>query len=277
MALEPELQVIQPSRGWVPLNLREVWYHRELLYFLVWRDVKVRYKQTVLGALWAVIQPFFTMIVFSLFFGKLAGIKAPYGLPYPLFTFAALVPWNYFSQSFTSAADSLVGSGHLIKKVYFPRLIIPLSGIIAGLVDFSIAFGMLLVLMVWFGVCPGANIIFLPLFLMLAIVTALAVSLWLSALNVVYRDVRFTLGFIAQFWMLATPVAYPSSLLSEPWRTVYGLNPMAGVVEGFRWSLLDMPEPPGPMIGVSVLATLLLLTGGLYFFRRMERKFSDLT
>ena len=275
--VESDVMVIQPSKGWVALNLREVWAYRELLYFLIWRDIKVRYKQTVLGALWAIIQPFMTMVVFSIFFGKLAGIKAPNGLPYPLFAFAALVPWSYFAQSLSQSADSLVGNAHLIKKVYFPRLIVPLAGVCSGLVDFFIAFAVLLGIMAYYQVCPGWNVLWLPLFLLLELVTALAVGLWLSALNVLYRDVRFTMSFLIQFWMFATPIAYPSTLLEEPWRTVYGLNPMAGVVEGFRWALLGTPTAPGPMLAVSAGATLVLLVSGLFFFRRMEKTFSDLS
>lgn len=269
-------RVIGPSRSWVSLNLGEVWEYRELLYFLVWRDVKVRYKQTVLGAAWAILQPVFTMLVFSLFFGRLAGLGARIqgAIPYPVYTFAALVPWGFFAQGLTQSADSLVASANLIKKVYFPRLVVPLAGVLTGIVDFALAFVVLIVLMAHYRIVPSLAIVLLPAFLLLAMVTALGVGLWFSALNVMYRDVRYTLSFIVQFWLFATPVAYPSSLLNEPWRTVYGLNPMAGVVEGFRWALLATP-PPGAIIWVSAAASLAILIGGAFFFRRMERSFAD--
>lgn len=269
-------RVIQPSRSWVALNLAELWEYRELLFFLVWRDVKVRYKQTVLGAAWAILQPFFTMVVFSLFFGRLAGLGAQIegGIPYPVYTFAALVPWTFFAQGLNQAADSLVGSANLIKKVYFPRLVVPLAGVITGGVDLALAFVVLLGMMAFYGIVPSAAVVLLPVFLLLALVTALGVGLWLSAANVMFRDVRYTLSFLVQLWLFATPVAYPSSLLPEPWRTVYGLNPMAGVVEGFRWALLAAP-PPGALIWVSAAAAAAILVSGAYYFRRMERMFAD--
>ncbi|MBP7797008.1 MAG: ABC transporter permease [Thermoanaerobaculaceae bacterium] len=269
-------RVIQPSRSWVALNLAELWEYRELLFFLVWRDVKVRYKQTVLGAAWAILQPFFTMVVFSLFFGRLAGLGAQIegGIPYPVYTFAALVPWTFFAQGLNQAADSLVGSANLIKKVYFPRLVVPLAGVITGGVDLALAFVVLLGMMAFYGIVPSAAVVLLPVFLLLALVTALGVGLWLSAANVMFRDVRYTLSFLVQLWLFATPVAYPSSLLPEPWRTVYGLNPMAGVVEGFRWALLAAP-PPGAIIWVSAAAAAAILVSGAYYFRRMERMFAD--
>jgi lipopolysaccharide transport system permease protein len=269
----PSVIVIRPSRGWVSLRLNELWEYRELLYFLVWRDIKVRYKQTVLGAAWAIIQPFSTMVVFSLFFGRLAGVPSD-GLPYPIFSYAALLPWNYFAHSLSEASNSLVGSANLIRKVYFPRLVIPLSSVLSGLVDFGIAFSVLLGMMVHFSVRPTWGILLLPLLLLLALVTALGVGLWLSALNVKYRDVRYAIPFLTQFWMFATPVAYPSSLLSEPWRTLYGLNPMAGVVEGFRWALLGT-QPPSAMITVSALVAVLLLVSGAFYFRQVEKTFAD--
>jgi lipopolysaccharide transport system permease protein len=269
----PSVIVIRPSRGWVSLRLNELWEYRELLYFLVWRDIKVRYKQTVLGAAWAIIQPFSTMVVFSLFFGRLAGVPSD-GLPYPIFSYAALLPWNYFAHSLSEASNSLVGSANLIRKVYFPRLVIPLSSVLSGLVDFGIAFSVLLGMMVHFSVRPMWGILLLPLLLLLALVTALGVGLWLSALNVKYRDVRYAIPFLTQFWMFATPVAYPSSLLSEPWRTLYGLNPMAGVVEGFRWALLGT-QPPSAMITVSALVAVLLLVSGAFYFRQVEKTFAD--
>jgi lipopolysaccharide transport system permease protein len=266
---------IAPSRGWVSLKLGEIWEYRELLYFLVWRDIKVRYKQTALGATWAVIQPFFTMVVFSVFFGHLGKIPSD-GLPYPIFAFAALVPWTYFANGLNQSSNSLVGSSGLITKVYFPRLIIPLGSVFSGIIDFAIAFVMLLGMMLFYGLMPTLNVLWLPLFVLLALVVALGVGLWLSALNVEYRDVRYVVPFITQFWMLATPIAYPSSMLPEPWRTVYGLNPMAGVVEGFRWALLGTGNPPGPIIAVSAAVAILILITGAFYFRRMERTFADI-
>lgn len=265
---------IAPSRGWVSLGLGELWEYRELLFFLVWRDIKVRYKQTALGAAWAVIQPFFTMVLFSLFFGRLAGMKSD-GVPYPIFSYAALVPWAFFAHGLSESANSLVGSGHLIKKIYFPRLAIPIATVLAGIIDFAIAFAVLLGMMLYYGIRPTTNALWLPLFLLLALVSSLGVGLWLSALNVQFRDVRYMVPFITQFWLFATPIAYPSSLLSEPWRTLYGLNPMVGVVEGFRWALLGTSTAPGPIIIVSALAALAILIGGAFYFRRMERTFAD--
>lgn len=273
-AAEPPVLVIEPSRGWVGLKLKELWEYRELVYFLVWRDVKVRYKQTVLGAAWAVIQPLFSMLVFTVVFGKLAKMPSD-GIPYPLFSYAALLPWNYFAQGLSGSSDSLVGSANLIRKVYFPRLAIPVAAVCGGVVDFLIAFAVLLLMMGYFGVSPTANVVWLPGFLLLAVVTALGVGLWLSALNVQYRDVKYTVPFLVQFWMYATPIVYPSSLLPEPWKTLYGVNPMAGVVEGFRWALLGVKTPPGAMLWVSVAAAVLLLVSGAYFFRRMEKTFAD--
>ncbi len=265
--------LIRPSRGWVALNLRDLWLYRELLYFLTWRDIKVRYKQTVLGAAWAVLQPFFTMVVFSIFFGRLAQVPSD-GIPYPIFAYCALVPWSYFAGGLERAGNSLVGSANLITKVYFPRLAIPISAVLAGLLDFAIAFVVLLGMMLYYGIVPTAAILTLPLFLLLAIATALAVGLWLSALNVQYRDVRYTIPFLTQFWLFATPIAYSSSLVPEQWRALYGLNPMAGVVEGFRWALLGK-SPPGPLLAVSVTVVVVLLIGGLYYFRRTEKTFAD--
>ncbi len=265
---------IEPSQGWVSLRLVELFAYRELLYFLVWRDVKVRYKQTVLGASWAIIQPFLTMVVFSVFFGKLAEVPSD-GVPYPIFSFAALVPWTFFSTGLTNASNSLVGSANLIKKVYFPRLTIPVATVLSGVVDFAIAFGVLLVLMAFYGIAPTINSLWLLPLLVLSLTTALGAGLWLSALNVQYRDVKYVVPFLTQFWLLATPVAYPSSLLEQPWRTLYGANPMVGVVEGFRWALLGTNTAPGLMIIASSGAALLLLVSGALFFRRMERTFAD--
>lgn len=266
---------IKPSKGWVSLKLRDVWQYRELLYFLVWRDVKVRYKQTALGATWAIIQPLMTMVVFSIFFGKLGKMKSD-GLPYPIFSFVALVPWTFFANGLIQASNSLVGSSNLIKKVYFPRLAVPIATVLSGIVDFAVAFVVLLAMMLFYNIFPTINVLWLPCFIILALVTSLGVSLWLSALNVKFRDVRYAVPFIVQFWLFATPIAYPSSLLHEPWRTLFGLNPMAGVVEGFRWALLGTSARPGPLIAVSVLTSLLLLIGGAYYFRRMERGFADI-
>jgi lipopolysaccharide transport system permease protein len=265
---------IEPSTGWVSLKLHELWEYRELLYFLIWRDVKVRYRQTVLGITWAVIQPFFTMVVFSLFFGKLARMPSD-GIPYPLFSFAALVPWTFFANGLSKGSNSLVVSANLIRKVYFPRLAVPIASVLGGVVDFVLAFTVLLGMLLWYDRVPTVNVLWLPLFLLLAVVTSLGVALWLSALNVRFRDVHYIVPFLTQTWLFLTPIAYPSSLLPEPWRTLYGINPMAGVVEGFRWALLGTATAPGPIIAVSVLAALgLLVSGGLYF-RRMEKTFAD--
>jgi lipopolysaccharide transport system permease protein len=267
--------VIRPSRGWVSFKLREVWEYRELLYFLVWRDVKIRYKQTFFGVAWAVIQPLLAMVVFTVFFGELARLPSE-GVPYPLFAFCALLPWQLFANSMNSSASSIVASQSLIKRVYFPRLIVPTASVLEGLPDFCIAFLVLLGMMAYYGVAPTANIVFLPLLLLLALLTALAVGLWLSAINVQYRDVRYTLPFLTQIWLFATPIAYSSSLVPEEWRALYGLNPMAGVVDGFRWALLGRESAPGPMIFVSAAVVLLVLVGGLAYFRRMERSFADI-
>jgi lipopolysaccharide transport system permease protein len=266
--------VIRPSTGFLRLNLGEVWRYRELLYFLVWRDVKVRYKQTALGAAWAVIQPVMTMVVFSIFFGRLAKVPSD-GIPYPIFAFTALLPWQLFAFALTDSSNSLVSNQNLITKVYFPRLVVPMASVLAGLVDFAIAFLVLLGLMWYYGIAPTAAIAVLPLLVMLAIVTALAVGLWLSTLNVKFRDVRYTIPFLTQLWMFATPVAYPSSLVPERWRALYGLNPMAGVVEGFRWALLGKSGNPGALLWVSIAAVALMLVGGLFYFRRTEATFAD--
>jgi lipopolysaccharide transport system permease protein len=264
----------QASKGWAWPKLRELWEFRELLFFFAWRDIKVRYRQTVMGVLWAIIQPIFTMVIFSLFFGRLAKIPAD-GLPYPIFSFAALVPWTFFVNALSQASNSLVVSSDMIKKIYFPRLALPIATVLAGVVDFLLAFLVLLGLMAYYGLAPTVNIIWLPLFLLLAVVTSLGVSLWLSAMNVQFRDVRYTLPFLSQAWLFVTPIAYPSSLLSEPWRTLYGLNPMAGVVEGFRWALLGTDTAPGPMTLVSAAVALTLLVSGAFYFRRMEQGFAD--
>ena len=265
---------IRPHKGWVSLGLKDLWYYRELLFFLTWRDIKVRYKQTVLGAAWAILQPFLLMVVFSVVFGRLANIPSD-GLPYPLFAFCALLPWQLFSHGVTQSGSSVVASQNLVTKVYFPRLIIPLAAVLPALVDFFIAFVILIGMMAYYGVVPTIAVVMLPLFLLLALVTAVGTGLWLSALNVEYRDVRYTLTFLVQFWLFATPVAYPSSLLDEPWRTVYGINPMVGVVEGFRWALLGTADPPGAAILISAVVSLSVLVSGMFYFRRMERTFAD--
>jgi lipopolysaccharide transport system permease protein len=265
---------IRPSRGWSSLNLRDLWEYRELLYFLTWRDIKVRYKQTVLGASWAILQPFFTMVVFSLFFGRLAGVPSD-NIPYPIFSYAALVPWQFFANGLTNSSNSLVASANLITKVYFPRLVVPISAVLAGAVDFVLAFVVLLAMMLFYGIAPTTQVVWLPLLLLLALVTSLGVGLWLTAMNVQFRDVRYAVPFIVNAWMFATPIAYPSSLLDEPWRTVYGINPMAGVVEGFRWALLGTDPGPGPMVLVSAFVAVVLLVSGTFYFRRMERTFAD--
>jgi lipopolysaccharide transport system permease protein len=271
---EPHVTIFRPEKGWVSLELRTLWQYRELLYFLIWRDVKVRYKQTVLGGAWAIIQPFFSMVVFTIFFGRLAKIPSD-GIPYPIFSYAALVPWTFFANGLTQSANSLVSNSNLIQKVYFPRLAIPLATVLSGGVDFALAFVLLVAMMLYYGIVPTMNIVWLPLFLLLALVTALGVGLWLSAMNVEYRDIRYVVPFLTQLWLFASPVAYPSSLLSEPWRTIYGLNPMVGVVEGFRWALLGSNAAPGPMVLASSLAACVILLSGAFYFRRMEKTFAD--
>jgi lipopolysaccharide transport system permease protein len=258
----------------VSLDLRELWAYKELLYFLSWRDIKIRYKQTVLGAAWAIIQPLFTMVIFSVIFGKLGKIPSD-GVPYPVFAYAALVPWNLFSTGLAQSSESLVASASLLKKVYFPRLAIPISTVMAGVIDFCVAFSVLFLMMGYYSIAPSLKMIWLPALMLLTLTTALGAGLWLSALNVRYRDVRHTVPFLVQFWMFATPIAYPSSLLGDPWRALYGLNPMVGVVEGFRWTLLGTQTAPGPMIGISAAGAVLMLAGGAFYFRRMERTFAD--
>lgn len=271
---ETTITFIRPSQGWISLNLHDLWEYRELLYFLTWRDITVRYKQTILGAAWAIIQPFFTMVIFSLFFGKLAKIPSD-GIPYPIFSYAALVPWAFFAHGVSQSSNSLVGSANLIKKIYFPRLVMPISSVSSGIVDFILAFIVLLGMMLYFDILPTWNVLWLPLFFLLAFVTSLGVGLWLTAMNVQFRDIRYTVPFLIQVWLFATPIAYPSSLLDEPWRTLYGINPMVGVVEGFRWALLGTQTAPGPIILVSAFVAVGLLVSGAYYFRRMERTFAD--
>jgi len=280
VSLIPQEIVIEPSRGLLNLRLRELWEYRELLFFLVWRDIKVRYKQTLLGASWAILQPFLTMVVFTIFFGTLAGIGSD-GLPYPIFSFAALLPWTFFAQGLTQSSQSLVGSANLIRKVYFPRFIIPLSAILAGVVDFALAFLVLLGMMAYFGIWPGITILFLPILLALAFTAALGIGLWFSALNVEYRDIRYVLPFFVQIWLFVTPVIYPTSVVTErlarfhipTW--IYGLNPMVGVVEGFRWSLLGVESKPWPLIAASAGVSIFLVITGALYFARMEKTFAD--
>jgi lipopolysaccharide transport system permease protein len=267
-------RIIESSHGILDFQWRELWNYRELVYFLSWRDIKVRYKQTALGAMWAVIQPFFTMVVFSLFFGRLGQIPSD-GIPYPIFSYTALLPWTLFANSLNMASNSLVNNANLITKVYFPRIVIPLSTVISGLLDFSIAFIVLLGMMLFYGIWPTIAVIYLPLFLLLAAITSLGTALWFSALNIQYRDIRYAIPFLTQFWLFITPIAYPSSLLSDPWRTLYGLNPMAGVVEGFRWALLGT-NPPGLMLGISTIAALLVLFSGMVYFQKTEETFADI-
>jgi lipopolysaccharide transport system permease protein len=265
---------IQPTKGWTSLKLNEVWEHRELITIFVWRDLKVRYRQTVIGILWAVLQPLLTMVIFSVFFGRLAGVPSD-GIPYPIFSYAALVPWTFFANSISQSSNSLVSNADMIKKIYFPRLTMPIASIFAGFVDFVLAFIILLGMMLFYGYFPTINVLWLPFFLLLATMTAIGVGLWLGAMNVKYRDVRYMVPFIVQAWLFATPVAYPSSLLSEPWRTLYGLNPMVSVVEGFRWALLGTDTAPGSMVIVSFLVSCLVFISGVFYFRRMEKTFAD--
>jgi lipopolysaccharide transport system permease protein len=265
---------IEASRGWGSLKLREVWVHRNLLYFLAWRDVKVRYKQTFLGVAWAVLQPLVAMLIFSVVFGELARIPSD-GLPYPIFTFAALLPWNYFAASLGRVTGSVVAEAHLISKVYFPRLIVPLSGVVSNLVDFAFAFGVLLAMMFWFGIFPTWRVLTLPVFLLLVAATALGVGLWLSALNVRYRDIGHLIPFVIQCWLYASPVVYPVSMIPEKWRLLYSLNPLVGVIEGFRWALLGKQGPDFRVMAASAVVVVAMLVGGAVFFKRMERTFAD--
>jgi len=265
--------IIRPLRGWAAINLRELWTYRELLYFLTWRDIKIRYKQTILGFAWAILQPFMMMVVFSLFFGNLLNVPSE-GVPYPLFNYAAMLPWTLFAQGITRSSESLVANVNMVKKVYFPRLVMPLSGVLAPVVDFAIAFVILIGMMFYFGYPPTMRILWLPAFVILALMTALGVGLWLSAINVQYRDVRYVVPFLVQLWLFASPVVYSSSLLPARFQAIYGLNPMAGVIEGFRWALLGT-EPPGSLIAVSVIIVIVILTSGAFYFRRSEKTFAD--
>lgn len=264
---------IRPSRGWARLQLDELWEYRELLYFLAWRDIKVRYKQTALGATWAVIQPFLTMVAFSVFFGNLAKVPSD-GVPYPIFSYVALLPWTLFTYALTQSSNSLVGNANLLSKVYFPRLVVPLASVVGGVLDFGVSFVVLVGMMVFYRMPPSPAVVLLPVLLLLTMLAALGAGVWLSALNVEYRDVRYVIPFLTQFWLFITPVAYPSSLLAEPWRTLLGINPMAGVIEAFRWALLGTALP-GAMLLLSVGVSLLVLVTGAFYFRRMEKSFAD--
>jgi lipopolysaccharide transport system permease protein len=274
---------LRPSHGWSALNLMELWRYRELIYFLIWRDIKVRYKQTALGAAWAIIQPFFTMIVFTIFFGRLAKVPSD-NVPYPIFSYTALLPWGLFTKALSDAGRSMIANRAMITKVYFPRLSIPLASVLSGIVDFSIAFVVLIGMMIYYHYTPGNDFQFtltaatltLPLFVLLALGTALGVGLWLSALNVLYRDINYILPFLTQFWLFVTPIAYPASMIPEQWRLLYAINPMTGVVEGFRWALLGTTSAPGPMVLVSTAISVIVLISGLFYFRRMERTFADM-
>jgi lipopolysaccharide transport system permease protein len=268
------VQIIAPAAGILPIRLAELWAYRELLYFLVWREIKIRYKQTALGVAWAVLQPLLAMTVFSLFFGRLAGLPSD-GFPYPLFTFCALLPWQLFAFALTESSNSVVSNQRLITKVYFPRLILPLAGVSVGLADFACTFVLLVVMLAVYGLTPGWAILTLPLWTLLALATALGVGIWFSAINVRYRDVRYTLPFLTQIWLVATPVAYSSVIVPLHWRPLVALNPMVGVVDGFRWALLGTAFP-GPSVLVSASAVLLLLVSGLFYFRSVERTFADI-
>jgi lipopolysaccharide transport system permease protein len=265
---------IEPSKGWFSLKLGELWTYRELLYFLIWRDVKVRYKQTAIGAAWALLQPFLTMVIFGMVFRKFANVPSD-GLPYAVFAYTALLPWTLFSGAVNRASSSIVSQASVISKVYFPRLIVPLAATVSGVVDFAVAFSLLIAMMVWYGIIPGWEIFSLPLFLLLGLTTALAVGLWLSALNVKYRDVNHAVPFLVQIWLFASPIAYPTSLVPEQWRFLYSLNPLVGVIEGFRWALLGNESPDFGIIAISACTVVVILFTGLIYFKRVERTFAD--
>ena len=267
--------VIKPSVGWPSIDLKEIWAYRELLGILAWRDVSVRYKQSVVGIGWAIIQPVMTMIIFTIIFGKFAKLPSE-GIPYPVFTYCALLPWSYFARSLGDSSDSLVGSANLITKIHFPRIILPVSKVFAGLIDLSIAFIILVGMMVWYRIVPTAGILLLPVFIVIAMLASLGVGLWLTALNVLYRDVKFVVPFLIQFWMYASPVAYSTSIIPDQWKWVYGLNPMVGVVEGFRWALLGKTAPLISMFFIPVLIIFVVLISGIYFFKKMEKTFADI-
>ncbi len=274
LAHQPETIYIKPSIGITALNLRDLWIYRELIFFMIWRDIKVRYKQTLLGAAWAIIQPVLTMLVFNFIFGTVAKVPTE-GLPYPIFSYTALLPWGLFSAALNNASRSLTTNQNMITKIYFPRLVLPLASVLGGLVDFAIAFLILIVMMIYYKTAPTAAIWTLPLFLLLTVITALGVALWLSAINVQYRDVNYVLPFLTQFWLFLTPVAYSAKVISAKWQIVYSLNPMAGVVNGFRWALLGTNTGPNLNMAVSVCISLIFLVSGVFYFRSMERTFAD--
>lgn len=271
---KPAAQRITPPQGWVNLNLKELWSYRELLYFFVWRDLKVRYKQTAIGALWAILQPFLTMLVFSLFFGRLAHIPSN-GLPHSIFYYSGLLPWIYFAGALQHSTNTMVENQRVITKVYFPRVLLPMAAVTSGLVDLAIGFVVFLAMMLYYRIAPGPEILLMPVFVVLAVLTAFGVGLWLSALNAIYRDVRYVVPFLIQFWLFASPVAYPSELVPARWRAIYGLNPMAGVVEGFRWSLTGRGQPPNLLLAASMAMVLVLLVGGVTYFQKMESTIAD--
>ena len=272
---DEEIIFIKPTKGWGSLNLRELWLYRELVYFLTWRDLKVRYKQTALGAGWAILQPVLSMIVFSIFFGGLLSVPSE-GVPYPIFSYAALLPWGVFAKALTDTGRSLVSNRAMLTKIYFPRMVIPLASVFSSLADFLIAFVVMLGLMVYYQIAPTSNIWTLPFFLLLAVITALGVGLWLSAMNVLYRDIGYMIPYITQLWFYLTPIVYPDSEVPEQWQFFYALNPMVGVVEGFRWALLGTSDAPNPMIAVSATISILVFISGMFYFRRMERTFADM-
>jgi lipopolysaccharide transport system permease protein len=265
---------IEASRGWSSVGLQELWRYRELIYFFIWRDIKVRYKQTILGGAWAVVQPFLTMLIFSVVFGRFAKIPSD-SVPYPIFTYTALVPWQFFANGLSQSSTSLVSGSNLVTKVYFPRLALPLSKVLSGLLDFALAFLMLIGMMLYYHIAPTSHLIWLPFFFLLALTTSLGISAWFSAMHVQFRDVQYAVPFLIQIWMFASPIAYPSSLVPARLRTFYAINPMVGVVEGFRWALLGTKTAPGPMIFVSSLVSIALLVGGVFYFRRLEKTFAD--
>jgi lipopolysaccharide transport system permease protein len=270
-----DVTIIKPTSGWVALNLRDLWKYRELIYFLIWRDIKVRYKQAVLGIGWAIIQPILTMVIFSIIFGRFGKLPTDQSLPYPLFTFVALLPWGLFANALQRSGTSLVGSAHLITKIYFPRLIIPISAVVGGIVDFAISFVILLLMMAYYKVYPTWNMLWVIPLTLLTLITALAVGLWLSALNVRYRDVQQMIPFLVQAWMYASPVAYSAKMITErTWQLIYGLNPLTGIIQGFRWALLG-GTPPGELMWISSAVMVILFVSGLYYFRRMEKTFAD--
>jgi lipopolysaccharide transport system permease protein len=270
-----QMTLIEPMHGWVAVNVRELWQYRELMFFFIWRDLKVRYKQTALGVMWVILQPVMTMVVMSVVFGRMAKIPSD-GIPYPIFAYSALLPWLFFSGGLARAAGSMVANAHMLQKVYFPRLIIPVVGVVDGIVDFMLAFVVLIGLMVYYDMYPAVERLWMliPL-LLLALITALGVGLWLAVINVRYRDVRYIVPFLTQFWMYLTPVVYPASLVGESWKVVYSLNPLVGVISGFRWALLGKGDPPDATIWIAAAVSVVITVTGTMYFRRMEKTFAD--